>query len=129
MQVDGHPLFVQQSVGQASVIGSYRNTGTTVRQGFLQPLGGHAQQIKDRTLQAIAFPDPFVSSFMLRFDALPEGPVTLELVDLTGRHIWSSSYAAALELFIQPPQLAAGSYLLRIRSGARSATLHLQHQP
>ncbi|MCB0809954.1 MAG: hypothetical protein KDB96_11800, partial [Flavobacteriales bacterium] len=65
----------------------------------------------------------------LRFAEVPDGPVTLELFDLSGRSLWRSLSSPTPELVLELPYLAAAPYLLRVRAMGSVASLHLQYLP
>ena len=122
-------VHVQQSVGQGGVIGTRRTSGLALRQGFLQPPGAGGRVSRTEALVVSAFPNPTHGELHLRFAEVPDGPVTLELFDLSGRSLWRSLSSPTPELVLELPYLAAAPYLLRVRAKGSVASLHLQYLP
>ncbi|MEZ4791504.1 MAG: T9SS type A sorting domain-containing protein [Flavobacteriales bacterium] len=125
----GQQVVVHQCIGQGSVIGSGAQGGVVVHQGFLQPASAAVRVADDAPLEAVAFPNPYRGSFDLRFGEMPEAPVRTELIDASGRTVWSWLHPPMQQLNLSPAIAAAGAYLLRVTSGSRTTTLHLIQLP
>ena len=113
----GKHYFVQQSVGQSSVIDSYKAAGFLLRQGFIQPLKGASKASSTQTLQATISPNPFSSTITLSLtDAISEN-LYVTLHDLYGRILFANRFAATQELSLDFGSLAPGIYILSVTTG------------
>jgi len=109
-----HNLFVQQSIGQFSVIGSYRSTNTVLRQGFIQPPASSNSIPVSRNLQAKVFPNPFLGGITITFSEKIDERLNVVLYDLFGRTICSNQYDATQELSLDYSHLMQGLYIIKI---------------
>jgi hypothetical protein len=103
---------VQQSIGQASVIGTFYDNNYTLRQGFIQPnvLAKIIDEAVPLSLEAIVYPNPFVKVSILFqnnhckvegcFDPLATGIF--------------KSYMATQELNVQFNELPVTGYILKV---------------
>lgn len=120
-------LLIQQSIGQASVIGLHRRGTQAIRQGFLQPvMGGTKSTSTPTTIEVSFFPNPFDNSFTIQCANYYDELVTVELLDLTGRSVFKAQYASGPSLLITPSQQSSGIYLLVVRSGNATFTSKIQ---
>jgi serine protease AprX len=73
------------------------------------------------TIQTLAYPNPFSTSVRVRIAGQIRGPVAVELFDLSGRKLWTTSFPEdtypyeILEL-TPPAHLASGTYILRMNN-------------
>ncbi|MEZ7498330.1 T9SS type A sorting domain-containing protein [Flavobacterium sp. Arc3] len=107
---------VQQSIGQASVIGTFYSNEYTVRQGFIQPdvLAKIIDLGIPLNLEAIVYPNPFVEGVTISFTEQINGKVEVAVFDLLGRQVFSKSYAANQELKVQFSDLPVTGYILKV---------------
>lgn len=120
-------LLIQQSIGQASVIGLHTRGAQAVRQGFLQPvMGGTKNTPSPTTLEVSFFPNPFDNSFTIQCANYYDELVTVELLDLTGRSVFRAQFVSGPSLLITPSQQSSGMYLLVVRSGNATFTSKIQ---
>ncbi len=124
--VAGRSYIIQQSIGQASVIGTSQSGDYSLRQGFIQPEFVLAAVSEHTDLEASLFPNPFGRQFQIRFDAEPEGEIDVEIYDLSGRAILRKRYGAARQIAIDLPQAAAGMYLIHIVAGTKQFSGRIQ---
>jgi hypothetical protein len=73
--------------------------------------------------RVLVYPNPFKTSFTVNVGYLLNGPINIDLFDLSGRKLWSASYPVNTYgdnvLQLTPPDyLAAGSYILRINGAS-----------
>ena len=71
------------------------------------------------SIQSIVYPNPFTTSIRLNIAGLLNAPITVELFDLSGRKIWTTTlpedtYKLDSITLTPPAYLAVGSYILRI---------------
>ena len=85
---------VLQSIGQSSVIGTFKNNSKTFCQGYIQPLFflNLENVSNDLELEATLFPNPFISYFTIQFEEIINTEINLEIYDLFGRRIFSKIY-------------------------------------
>ncbi len=125
--VNGKSFYLQQSVGQASVAGSYQVDGRYFNQGFVQPFHKAVQGLPSTDLDALLFPNPFTDQFTIAFAEEPSGPVTVQVYNAMGQAVYAQEHAPQHAIMIQPGPLAAGAYIVRILVGHRRFAGHLQH--
>ena len=67
--INNKAYIVQQSIGQASVIGTFSDENYTFRQGFIQPnvLAKIIDLAIPLSLDAIIYPNPFLESVTISF--------------------------------------------------------------
>ncbi|AMC11462.1 hypothetical protein Lupro_09375 [Lutibacter profundi] len=109
-------FIVQQSVGQASVIGTFNTTKYVVRQGFIQPhiLSKIINNNISLDLEASFYPNPFVESVTLAFVEKIEGKVEVAVFDMLGRLVFLNSYTAEQNLKVQFHNLSVADYILKV---------------
>ena len=124
--VSGKQYIVQQSVGQASVIGNHTVQDFTVLQGFIQPpIKIEAGLDEDNSLQAVVFPNPFSSNVQVRFSEEIDTPLSITLYDISGRVVFSKEMAPAREIQLDFDFLSSASYLLSISQANKQFTATL----
>jgi len=124
--VSGKQYVVQQSIGQASVIGKHSIQDFTVLQGFIQPpikIEGGLNE--DNTLQAVVFPNPFSNNVQVRFSEEIDAPLSIILYDISGRVVFSKKMASAREIRLDFEFLSSASYLLSISQANKQFTATL----
>jgi hypothetical protein len=116
VSVNSKTYTVQQSIGQASAIGTFNNSKYTIRQGFIQP--NVLAKIVDTTisldLEATFYPNPFTESVTLAFTEKIEGDVKVAVFDMLGRLVFSNSYVAEQNLKVQFHNLSVADYILKV---------------
>lgn len=118
--------YVSSSIGQQSVIGTYKSEGHIVRQGFQQaPITVLAAASNEATIDATVFPNPVASMVTIAFNetltTLVEGIVYDALGKEVLRFIRESSPTIALDL----TQLSSGTYSLVVVANQRNFTTRL----
>ena len=110
----GSNYLVQQSIGQEGVIGTFRPSGRTFQQGFIQ--ANHRRGATDASsrLQAVIFPNPFERELHVVIE--DESPVKVWVDDQMGRSVYESSFMDQHEFEIPLPELSPGVYTVRIKS-------------
>jgi hypothetical protein len=114
--VNNKPYIVQQSIGQASVIGAFNTSQYTIRQGFIQPsvLAKIVNKNIALDLEASFYPNPFVESVTLSFTETIEGKVEVAVFDMLGRLVFSNNYTAEQHLKVQFRNLTTADYILKV---------------
>jgi hypothetical protein len=107
---------VQQSIGQASVIGTFYDNNYTLRQGFIQPnvMAKIIDVAIPLSLEAIVYPNPFIESVSISFSEQIIGKVEVVVFDLVGRQVFSESYKANQMVNVQFSALPVTSYILKV---------------
>lgn len=114
---ENQSLIVQQSVGQASVIGSFQNTQLALRQGFIQPPVSVAGIVETETdLQASLYPNPFTSNVNVVFEEELEGPLAIRIYDMGGRLVHTKELQAERQITLDLGFLSTAQYVLLIQS-------------
>ena len=79
-------LYVSQTIGQQSVIGTYTVDGKTYGQGFQQSLWSkYISSSVNNTITTITFPNPFISSINFQFSQPIKETISVALFDVRGR--------------------------------------------
>lgn len=109
-------MYVSQTVGQQSVIGTYTIDGKTYGQGFQQSLWGkYIQSTVNNPITTVVYPNPFVSTTNFQFSRPIEGPISVNLFDVRGRLIFTTEKEATENtLTLDLPHIADSNYLVRL---------------
>ena len=112
---------VQQSIGQASVIGTFSDENYTLRQGFIQP--NVLVKIIDiaipLSLEAIIYPNPFVESVTISFSEQITDRVEVAVFDILGRLVFSKSYTANQKVNVEFNNLSVADYILKVTANKK----------
>ncbi len=107
---------VQQSIGQASAIGTFYDSDYILRQGFIQP--NVLAKIRDvaipLSLDAVIYPNPFVESVTISFSEQIIDKVEVAVFDVLGRLVFSKSYLANQKVNVQFNNLSVANYILKV---------------
>lgn len=110
--------FIQQSIGQQSVINTFDRPDFSLRQGFLQPINPLLINHRfDTKLDAIVFPNPFTNQIQVKFIDPINRNLIVRIFDMSGRLILRREYQDTQNLNIVIGEIAAGIYNLRIDNG------------
>ncbi|MFD1615068.1 T9SS type A sorting domain-containing protein [Gelatiniphilus marinus] len=109
---------ISQSVGQASVIGTYSNNGYSLRQGYQQPLSKIKVRLlaQNNDLAANVYPNPFEQSVSIAFAKNTEKDILVNVFNLNGKLIYSKTFAPSQRIDIHFDNLSSGTYLLKAQS-------------
>jgi hypothetical protein len=107
---------VQQSIGQASAIGTFSNVDYILRQGFIQY--NVLAKIRDiaipLSLDAVIYPNPFVESVTISFSEQITNKVEVAVFDVLGRLVFSKSYLANQKVNAEFNNLSVADYILKV---------------
>lgn len=118
--------FVQQSIGQGSVIQTFNSPNYSLRQGFLQPISPSALiDASDTSIDAVIFPNPFVDVINIHFGEPVVGPVTAAIFDMVGRQVYAQTFTPNPRLLLEIDALAVGPYFLRLNMRTKTLTAKL----
>ncbi len=123
-------LLIQQSIGQASVIGSFKKNGISIRQGFLQMLTTDIKPSKSKlfinNLKATVFPNPIVNGELtILFDEEITSKISVFVFDLLGRKLITKNHKPSTTVTIDLSELASAYYMLSIHSGNKRFTTNI----
>ena len=123
--------FIQQSIGQASVIGTYSKSNFTIRQGFLQPPNQaniRSINIIETNLKANLYPNPFQQSINVSFDEAINNDMSVVIYHISGRIIFSEKYPAHQLINVPLGNIAKGDYILKITTDNKQLVAKLIKQ-
>lgn len=121
--------FLQQSIGQNSVIGSFEKDNIRLQQGFIQPLQAiFFKEGKPNELEVIVYPNPFVNGVVVIINDALEEQIAMYLFDIQGRLLVQDNYETSNQLVIPLDFLSQGAYFLRLQSGQKQQTVQLLKQ-
>ena len=108
--------YVSQTIGQQSVIGNYTRDGKTYGQGFQQSMwGSYIKGNAANTITTTTYPNPFVDVVNFEFSQILPDVISVELFDVRGRLVFSTSQKAEGNLLtINIPNIAASNYLAHL---------------
>jgi len=127
ISVNNKSYLVQQSIGQASALGTFYNSEYIIRQGFIQP--NVLAKIMDSdiplsleavvyatplSLEAVVYPNPFVESITISFSENISGMIEVVVFDVFGQHVFSKRYKANQEINVQFRNLSVANYILKV---------------
>jgi hypothetical protein len=116
MVVNSKTFVVQQSIGQASAIGTFYTKDYIARQGFLQPqISAYNKGIAiPLNLSATVYPNPFSESVTIAFSEQINDIIDVTVFDALGRIVFSNSYSAGQKVTIDFFNLPPAYYLLKV---------------
>ena len=108
---------VSQSIGQASVIGTYKIDDYALLQGYQQPFiaVNLIETPPENNLNATVFPNPFQQSIKIAFDELITDDINILLSDIMGRIIISKKFPASQLINLQLANIPDGIYVINIK--------------
>lgn len=111
-------LYVGQTIGQQSVIGTYTVDGKTYGQGFQQShWSKYINSSVNNTITTITYPNPFISSINFQFSQPIKETISVALFDVRGRLVYSENKNALDNILtLELHNLASGNYLVRLTS-------------
>lgn len=115
---------VQQSFGQAGVIGTLRQGGLVLRQGFIQPFTVTASVTDEPRVEllAVVHPNPFTDRVTVSFSRKVSAPVGVSVFDMAGRLVYRKEHRADENLEVELQGLAPANYILRAVMGNKTYT-------
>ena len=122
INTNNHNYVVQQSIGQASVIGTFYSFDFVLRQGFIQPLTNSTtdqsfiREIENSwvSLDVNVYPNPFSSYLSLEFNEIVSGKIKVEISDISGQLVFTKEYEALQFITVQPQILSGAQYILKV---------------
>lgn len=112
---------IQQSVGQASVIGTFANGSLIFRQGFIQP--NVLTKIVDKktllSLEAIVYPNPFMESINIVFSEEITDKISVEIYDMLGRLVFAKIYSPSQNVYVMLGSSPVANYILKVNANKK----------
>ena len=107
---------LQQSIGQASIIGIFNSDNYAVRQGFIQP--DVFSKIKNENiplnLDLVVYPNPFTEGITLSFKEQILGKIEVTLYDMLGRLLFMNKYDKRQNIDLKLHHIASANYIIKV---------------
>ncbi|WP_370000459.1 T9SS type A sorting domain-containing protein [Winogradskyella sp.] len=111
---------ISQSIGQASVIGTFYNNGYYLRQGYQQPSSTIKSIRKnDFELRAKVYPNPFSQTLFISFSDEIINDISISIFDVEARTIYTQEFLPSQRIKIQIQNISSGNYFLKVASGSK----------
>ena len=111
---------ISQSIGQASVIGTYQSNGYYLRQGYQQPLTQVSiKKTIDFELIAKVHPNPFRHQVNIAFSTELKNTISIFLIDINGKIIRDQTFPPSQDIQLELSDISVGTYILRVMSGGK----------
>jgi hypothetical protein len=111
---------VSQSVGQSSVIGTYKNNHYYLLQGYQQPLYNiDMKSTFESEIPAKVHPNPFQQSIQIVFSSPIQDAIFVMIFDIHGKTIYHREFLPSQNLEINLMDISNGSYFLKVVSNNR----------
>lgn len=122
-------LYIQQSIGQSSITGTFATSSAYLSQGFLRGFMALSKEVLP-PFAAIAFPNAFAEQLRLRFTTDHSDATQVQIYDSQGRKVYEQLHQPMdREIELQLPSLAAGIYLVQLTSGQRHTQIRIIKKP
>ena len=119
-------FFIQESIGQNSVIGTNTVQGATLRQGFIQPQISTAKAVEIDPLKIQVFPNPTTDRLTIKALNAEGIDVDISIYDMSGRLIVNMQDNLLKEVSISLSSFSTGIYVLRVMEAERLFTTNIQ---
>ena len=110
-------VYVSQTIGQQSVIGTSTKDGVTYSQGYQQSVWStyFKQNAVLSSITTTTYPNPFVQTVNFQFSKPLSDVISASVYDIRGRLIFSQEKQASGNILtLDMPQLASSNYLVRL---------------
>lgn len=108
--------FIQESIGQASVINTFSSNNYSLRQGFLQPIS--ASIISSSTnsqLNGIVFPNPFTTTINIKINEPVLDVLLVWMFDVSGKLLLHKEFSPNETISFNINNLANGQYFIHVK--------------
>lgn len=117
---NGGVYKISQSVGQASVIGTFSNKGYFLRQGYQQPLTEVAIKTSlDFELIARIHPNPFHHQITITFNTVIQDEIAILLMDMNGKILRNQTFEPTQKIELLLNEISIGTYIIRVMSSGQ----------
>jgi Secretion system C-terminal sorting domain len=118
--------YVSYSVGQNSVIGTFRSDNYTIRQGFQQPpIVVEIVQDLDNNLDVVVYPNPVNTYVTILFSEVLKTSINILVYDISGKVVINKSQNPARSFNLDMSSFASGVYLLKLTSEGKKFNARL----
>lgn len=110
-------VYVSQTIGQQSVIGTSTKDGVTYSQGFQQSVWSKYlnQNAALSSITTTTYPNPFIQTINFQFSKPLSDVISVTVYDIRGRLIYQEDKKAVENILtIELPQLASSNYLVKL---------------
>ena len=110
-------VYMSQTIGQQSIIGTSTKDGVTYSQGFQQSVWSKYlnQNAALSSITTITYPNPFVQTINFQFSKPLSDVISVTVYDIRGRLIYQEDKKAVENILtIELPQLASSNYLVKL---------------
>jgi hypothetical protein len=109
-------LYVSQTIGQQSAIGTSKKEGVYYGQGFQQSIWGrYIKSTINNSISTITYPNPFVETVNFQFSQTISDVISIMVFDIQGRLVYQEEKRPTQNILtISLPLLASSNYLVRL---------------
>jgi hypothetical protein len=118
-------VYILQSIGQPSAIGSFNSRNKVIRQGFVQPLEAGRKIAPNKELQIEIYPNPVEAGITLRILENIDEPPTVQFIDINGRVVLKKSLNIIQESSFDMTSFRAGIYFIEVKAGNKIGRMKL----
>ncbi len=113
--INNKNYVIQQSIGQAGLIGSRNSNEAAVIQGFLQPYVWNAIVNREHPLDLTAriYPNPFFEKIQAVFSETVKTPIDVEVYDVLGKQVYSRQFKASQKIEVTLSEFSNAVYILK----------------
>ncbi len=111
-------MYVSQSIGQQSVIGTQTVEGYSYGQGFQQSnWSKYINTTANTSVTTVTYPNPFISSVNFQFSQVIKDDIFVSIFDIRGRLVYTEEKKPNGNILtIELPNFATSNYLVKLSS-------------
>jgi hypothetical protein len=111
-------MYVSQSIGQQSVIGSQTVEGYSYGQGFQQSTWSkYINATTNTIITTVTYPNPFISTVNFQFSQVIKDNISVSIFDVRGRLVFTEEKKPNGNILtIELPNFATSNYLVKLSS-------------
>ena len=113
--------YISQSVGQKSVIGTFKNNGHTIRQGFQQPLTVAAKVNQtDFKFSALVYPNPVNKKINIVLNEELTTDLAITIFDVLGKLHYKEAKKFPSKFELDLSFLSSGTYFMTLFANGKN---------
>jgi len=120
--IESKSILLQQSIGQASVIGTYHHNDNALRQGFIQPTNKEVKLKTEELIVVTVYPNPCTDIVQVEFEKSQDHEIDLQIFDITGQLLEQTVQNNNRKVVLNTSKLSSGIYFLRIQINNQTIT-------
>lgn len=122
--------FIDQSIGQESVIGTFNNDEYILRQGYQQPnIKSQIVPIPlESELKATIYPNPFKQSVNISFEELITGNIQISIVNIMGKSYLTQEFPGSQIINLPLQHFPKGIYVVKVNAINKQFTARITKQ-